>query len=102
MDNVFKALADPTRRQIIELLAGHQNGKSITELSDDFKVSRQAVTKHLVKLKESGLIDIKKSGREQICKAELKKLRPALVWIDKYYNFWNENLDALGDYLDDN
>ena len=95
--DVFQAIADPTRRQIIEMLV--QKPLNVNEIADNFDVTRQAVSLHVKILSECGLIVIRKQGRERYCRAELDKLKQVADWTAKYQKFWNEKLDALGDFL---
>ncbi|KGO80900.1 MULTISPECIES: ArsR/SmtB family transcription factor [Flavobacterium] len=97
--DVFQAIADPTRREIINLLA--QNELNLNAVADNFEISRPAVSKHIKILTECGLIVIKQQGRERYCRAELKKLKEVAEWTNLYREFWNEKLDALGSFLED-
>lgn len=94
----FAAIADPTRRAIIDLLA--QQELNINQISDHFNtVSRQAVTKQLKYLEDSGLVNIEKNGREKYCYLSLDNLEEVNDWLRKYETFWNKKLDKLDDYL---
>lgn len=94
----FAAIADPTRRAIIDLLA--QQVLNINQISDHFNtVSRQAVTKQLKYLEDSGLVNIEKNGREKYCYLALDNLEEVNNWLKQYEKFWNKKLDKLGDYL---
>ncbi|WP_330443670.1 ArsR/SmtB family transcription factor [Flavobacterium sp. C4GT6] len=97
--DVFQAIADPTRREIINLLA--QNELNLNAVADNFEISRPAISKHIKILTECGLIVIKQQGRERYCRAELKKLKEVAEWTNRYREFWNEKLDALGSFLQD-
>lgn len=97
--DVFQAIADPTRREIINLLA--QSELNLNAVADNFEISRPAVSKHIKILTECGLIVIKQQGRERYCRAELKKLKEVAEWTNRYREFWNEKLDALGSFLED-
>lgn len=95
----FTAIADPTRRAIIDLLAKEE--LNINQVADHFdSVSRQAITKQLKYLEESGLISIQKSGREKYCYLVLDNLSEVDKWIGQYEQFWNGKLNKLGAYLD--
>lgn len=96
--DVFQAIADPTRREIINLLA--QKPLNLNAVADNFDISRPAVSKHIKILTECGLVIIKQQGRERYCSAELTKLREVSEWANRYREFWNAKLDALGDFLD--
>ena len=97
--DVFQAIASPLRRDILHKLAlsGEQ---SITTISEDFSVSRQAVTRHLGVLADAGVVHIHKQGREQICKLHAEALVPVVEWVSFYRQFWDRKLDVLGDVLD--
>ena len=95
--DVFQAIADPNRRAIINLLAGQK--LTLNGVADKFDVSRPAISKHIKILTECGLIVIKKQGRERYCEARLDKLREVTDWAEQYRKFWNNKLDALGDFL---
>jgi len=94
----FAAIADPTRREIIDLLStGELN---INQVSEHFNnVSRQAVTKQIRYLEESGLLYIKKNGREKYCYLTLDNLDEINNWLRRYEKFWNKKFDNLENYL---
>lgn len=95
----FAAIADPTRRAIIDLLAEEEE-LNINQISEYFgDISRQAVTKQIKYLEESGLIQIEKYGREKYCCLVLDNLAEVNSWLKQYEKFWNNKLDKLGDYL---
>lgn len=96
--DVFQAIADPTRREIINLLA--QKPLNLNAVANNFDISRPAVSKHIKILTECGLIIIQQQGRERYCRAELAKLKEVSEWANRYREFWNNKLDALGDFLD--
>jgi len=97
--DVFQAIADPTRREIINLIAGQT--LTLNGVAEKFDISRPAISKHIKILTECGLIVIKQTGRERYCQASLAPLHEVSGWVDKYRVFWNKKLDALGDFLDD-
>jgi DNA-binding transcriptional ArsR family regulator len=96
--DVFQAIADPTRREIINLLA-HQS-LNLNSVSENFGISRPAISKHIKILSECGLIIIKQQGRERYCKANLQSLSQVSRWIEQYRVFWTSKLDALEKFLD--
>ncbi|RYZ29015.1 MAG: ArsR family transcriptional regulator [Chitinophagaceae bacterium] len=96
--DVFQAIADPTRREIINLLA--QQPLNLNAVAENFDVSRPAISKHIKILTECGLIVIKQQGRERYCEAQLKKLAEVSDWIEQYRVFWTAKFDALGNFLD--
>ncbi len=96
--DVFQAIADPTRREIIGLLANQQ--LNLNSIADNFDISRPAVSKHIKILTQCGLVTIKQDGRDRYCKANFVKLNEVANWVEQYRKFWNQKLDALGDFLD--
>jgi len=97
--DVFQAIADPTRREIINLLSTET--LNLNAVSENFEISRPAISKHIKILTECGLISINQEGRERFCTANLKKLYEVANWVEQYSAFWNKKLDALGDHLND-
>lgn len=97
--DVFKAIADPVRRDIIELL--RDEILSVNNIAERFDISRPAVSKHLKILEECGIIDIQQQGRERYCKIQPKELIPAFLWIGQYRDLWEERLDSFENYLDE-
>lgn len=96
--DVFQAIADPTRREIINMIA-HQT-LNLNSVAEHFDISRPAVSKHIKILTECGLVTIKKEGRDHYCEAKLEKLGEVSDWVEQYKKFWNIKLDALEAYLD--
>ena len=95
--DVFQAIADPTRREIINMLAS--KSLNLNAVAENFNVSRPAISKHIKILTECGLIVIQQQGRERYCQAQLQKLGEVSDWVEKYRQFWNSKLDALEIYL---
>jgi DNA-binding transcriptional ArsR family regulator len=98
--DVFQAIADPTRREIINLLA--RQSLNLNAVADNFHISRPAVSKHVRILSECGLILITQQGRERCCEANFKKLREVSDWVDQFKVFWNQKLDALDEFITKN
>ena len=96
--DVFQAIADPTRREIISLVA--QQPLNLNSIAEKFDVTRQAVSLHVKILEECGLIMIRQQGRERYCEAKLQQLNEVAVWVDQYKQFWEQKFDALENYLD--
>ncbi len=96
--DVFQAIADPTRRQIINLVA--KKKQNLNALAENFHVSRQAISLHIKILTECGLIVIKQQGRERYCEAKLDQLNEVSQWVDQYKQFFESKLDNLELYLD--
>src|SRR4029453_3724977 len=97
--DVFQAIADPTRREIISMIA-HET-LNLNAVAEKFHISRPAISKHIKILTECGLIVINQKGRERHCEANLKKLNEVSVWIEKNKKLWDQKLDALENYLDE-
>ncbi len=97
--DVFQAIADPTRREIIALIA-HQS-LNVNAVAGSFDVSRTAIYKHVKILTECGLVVIRQEGRERYYEAKLDKLHEVSQWVDQYRQFWNARLDALENYLNE-
>ncbi len=96
--DVFHAIADPTRREIIQLVA--HKPLNINEIAQQFDVTRQAVSLHVKILSECGLVLIKQHGRERYCEAKLDKLEEVSNWLHQYKQFWEQKFDALDAYLE--
>jgi DNA-binding transcriptional ArsR family regulator len=97
--DVFQAIADPTRREIINLIT-HQS-LNLNSVAENFDMSRPAISKHIKILTECGLVVINKQGRDHYCEARLEKLNEVSDWVEQYRKFWNTKLDALENYLNE-
>jgi DNA-binding transcriptional ArsR family regulator len=97
MSATFAALADPTRRAILERLAAGE--ASVTELAAPFEMSLPAITKHLKVLERAGLISRSRNAQWRPCRLEAKPLQDASDWIEQYRRFWEESFDRLDAYL---
>ena len=93
LDQVFKALADPTRRSIMQRLI--QGDALVTDLAEPFDMSLPAITKHLNVLESAGLLIREKRGRERHCSLNAEPLQQASGWIEIYRQFWEQRLDKL-------
>jgi DNA-binding transcriptional ArsR family regulator len=91
---VFTALADPTRRHLVEALAAHP-GATATGLASSLPISRQAVAKHLKLLAEAGLVCSRRSGREALFELDPEPLAEAVAWIGTVGGEWDRNLAGL-------
>lgn len=100
INRIFKAIADPTRREIFNVLILATTALTITQISEQFEISRQGVTKHIKMLKEAGLVEMKQTGRESYCLADPTPLKEVHSWLTAYEKFWNDKLTNLGDFLD--
>ncbi|MGC6431072.1 MAG: ArsR/SmtB family transcription factor [Jejuia sp.] len=96
---LFKAISDPTRRDIFHALVIATSALSITQISNQFEMTRQGVTKHIKTLEEAGLVYIEAQGRERFCNANPKELQEVNKWIKFYEQFWDDKLINLSDYL---
>ena len=95
--DVFQAIADPTRRDIVNLIAN----KSLTPkgVADSFDVSRQAISKHIKILTECGIIVSKQQGSERICSVEPNKLEEVADWLESFRKIWDQRFDKLDELL---
>ena len=91
--SAFAALADPTRRTIVELLAAGE--RSAGELASEFETSRPAVSRHLRVLREHGLVSAREHGRGRVYALEPAPLAELDEWLEHYRGFWTNRLDAL-------
>lgn len=96
--DVFQAIADPTRREIINLVANQR--LNLNAIAQSFDVSRPAISQHIKILTECGLIVIRKQGRERYCEASLQQLQSVSEWVEKYRQFWDLQFDKLDQLLD--
>ena len=97
--DVYWAIADPTRRALLHRLA-EEGARDVSDLLTPFSISQPAVSKHLRILREAGLVRSRKEGRRRLYEIEADKLRQVFDWVSHFEQYWDEKLDALGDYLD--
>jgi DNA-binding transcriptional ArsR family regulator len=95
--DVFQAIADPTRRQIIDIIA--KQPLNLNSVAEKFDMSRQAVSLHIKILEECGLIMLRQEGRERYCEVKFDKLNEVSVWVDQYKQYWEQKLDSMENYL---
>lgn len=95
--DVFQAIADPTRREIINMIT--RESLNLNAVAENFHISRPAISKHIKILSECGLLITRQQGRERICEANLKSLNEVSEWVEQYREFWTSKLDALGTFL---
>jgi DNA-binding transcriptional ArsR family regulator len=100
IDLLFQALADPTRRRMIDRLS--QSPASVSELAEPFDMSLAAIVQHLHVLEHSGLVHSEKVGRVRTCSIQTDAMRAAEQWIFERRTFWDQRLDRLGEYLAEN
>ena len=96
---IFRALADPTRRAVYERLAGGE--MSVSELRTGMSVSQPAVSQHLAVLRGAGLVSERRAGRNAYYRADPQGLEPLLGWIERYRAFWPERMERLKAVLKD-
>jgi DNA-binding transcriptional ArsR family regulator len=97
---VFKAIADPTRRQILHLLRG--GGRTVGGIASNFPTSRPAISKHLRLLRSAGLVATRKKGTARICELNGEPLRVVSEWLREYETFWDAKLNNLKRYVEEN
>ena len=95
--DVFQAIADPTRREILNMIA--YKSLNVNSVAGNFLVSRTAIYKHMKILSECGLVVIKQHGRQRYCEARLKKLSQVSNWIEQYRQAWEVRFDYLDEYI---
>lgn len=95
--DVYQAIADPTRREIISLIAEKQY--NVNAIAEKFDMSRQAVSLHLKILADCGLLVIKQSGRDRFCEAKLDQLDEVVSWVAQSRKHWVQRFEKLDQYL---
>ncbi len=98
--DVFQVIADPTRRALLDRLrTGEQ---PVKQLAEPFAMTLPAISQHLQILCEAGLVQMRKSGRQRLYRLNPLPLKQVSDWVGYYEQFWQEKLDALGNYLEEN
>ena len=100
IDSIFRAIADPTRRQMLEALASRD--RTIGELADPLDMTLAGASKHIGVLEKAGLVRRQKQGRERICTLRGDGLHAVRDWVEQYSAFWTGRLDALEVALKEN
>lgn len=95
--DVFQAIADPVRRDIIQLVS--EEVMTVNEVAEKFEISRPAISKHLKILGECGIIEIHNRGRERYCKIQPNNLIPAFLWLEQYQKLWEDKLESFENYV---
>src|SRR5579872_6320349 len=98
-DAVFRAIADPTRREILSLLRGKR--QTVGEIAANFRTSRPAISKHLRLLRTAGLVVTQKAGTSSICDLNAKPLRAVDEWLRDYHSFWSASMTGLKKYIEE-
>ena len=93
----FGAFADPTRRSLLDRLA--RGPASVSELARPFRITQQAVSKHLAFLERAGLIAKRREGRQHFCALRLERFQEAASWMEETRKLWEERLDRFEEYL---
>jgi DNA-binding transcriptional ArsR family regulator len=96
--DVYQAIADPTRRAIINMIAAQPH--NVNSIAEQFEMTRQAISLHVKILTDCGLVTIKQRGRDRFCEAQLDQLSEVSVWVDQYRKHWESKLDALEAYIE--
>ena len=91
--DVFQAIADPTRRKIIDLLSDAP--MTLNAIADKFHISRPAISQHIKHLRECDLVEVEQSGRERYCKIKPQNLIPAFLWLEKYQQQWTNRIHSF-------
>jgi DNA-binding transcriptional ArsR family regulator len=97
LNRTFAALADPTRRRILEHLA--HGGQCVTDVARPYRMSLPAISKHVRVLERAGLIRRRRRGREHRLNLQAAPMKQAAEWIEEYRRFWEQSLDRLDEYL---
>jgi DNA-binding transcriptional ArsR family regulator len=98
LDNVFAAVADPTRRGILERLG--RRDASISELAETFEMTLTGMKKHIRLLEEAGLVKTQKVGRVRTCRLGPRRMSAEAAWIEKYHQMLEARMDSLGEFLE--
>jgi len=96
--DVFRAVSDPTRRQMLELLSIRD--RTVTELAAPFDMSQPAVSQHLRVLREAGLVEVRRDGRHRVYHLDPTPLEEVFDWVQYFEGFWRRGLEALGRELE--
>jgi len=96
--DVFRAISDPTRRQILDLLSGGE--QPVAELARQFQVTLSAISQQMRVLREVGLVTVRRAGRERRYRLSPNALKEVADWVGHYERFWQEKLAALGEQLE--
>jgi DNA-binding transcriptional ArsR family regulator len=96
---IFRAIADPTRREILALL--RVGPSTVGEIAQNFRTSRPAISKHLRLLRNAGLVVARKKGAASVCELNGRPLRAVNEWLRDYAEFWDENLRNLKRYVEE-
>ncbi len=96
--DVFRAIADPTRRAVLDLLQVGE--RPVRELARSFRMTQPGLSQHLRVLRDAGLVRQRRVGRERLYRLRPRELKPVADWVRQYERFWRHKLKALGDFLE--
>lgn len=96
--DIFDAIGDSTRRQLVDILG--RGEQPVNRLAARFAMTRPAISQHLRKLRQAGLVTARRRGREHHYRLHARRLREVYDWVAHYQRFWNSKLKGLGEYLD--
>ncbi len=96
--DVFRAVSDPTRRQMLQLLSVREH--TVAELAQPFRMSQPAVSQHLRVLRDAGLVGVRREGRHRVYHLDPVPLQEVFDWVQYFESFWREGLEELGRELD--
>jgi DNA-binding transcriptional ArsR family regulator len=97
--DVFNAIAEPQRREILVLLRGGE--RPVTEVARELRMTQPGASKHLRVLREVGLVRDRRAGKQRLYGLDARKLRPVHEWVGGFERFWNESFDRLDEYVRD-
>ena len=97
--NTFAALADPTRVQIVDVLA--KRARTVSEIVELFSISQPSISRHLRILREAGLVSVQPEGRQRLYDLDPRPLHEIDSWLERYRKFWARKLDSLEQHLDE-
>lgn len=95
--DVFQAIADPTRRQIIDLVGAQP--MNLNSIADHFNISRPAVSQHIKLLQECGVLTVETVGRERYCRLAAQNLIPAFLWLEHHQKDWKRRIDSFESHV---
>lgn len=95
--DIFQAIADPNRRQIIDFLS--KEPMTLNAIAEKFDISRPAISQHIKHLVECGVVIVEKKGRERYCKINPQSLIPAFMWLEQYQQQWQQRVDNFEKYI---
>lgn len=96
--DAFNAVAEPLRRQILDLLT--QGERSVNDIALSLRIAQPQASKHLRVLREVGLVSVRGEGQQRLYKLHSEGLKPIHDWVKTYERFWSESFDRLADYLE--